>query len=303
MKRGKRGIILPGIVICCLILLTACGSDHTEENEERFYEAADSLGVSEEDAADYLQRLLSDHVFQNGEMELTGLLVNDIDGNGQKDMMVRVNNAGEEVTYGAGCIYFYMNEEEAYCWYDETLPYFGPWNIIYADLDNDGNVEIAFEMQGMGCGAAGDWYPVVLKYRNGVMEKMELPTDRKPEDCLGVVIEITQEPFEDTYSAYCAYLDETIQFSAPNIKNNEHFKVPEAATLVGGSVRGFYNLRCIEYEGGNALQVSQYLCGEGGTMHFIGTTEFIITWDENENSHIAKWWIEPDRLFDEEINY
>lgn len=329
MGRKKHYIIFLGICLCCGSLFTACKVNDTEvntkekmgeaaisagesipepteapkqddlnkENEEQFYEAAASLGVGEKEAADYFGALLKNNVFQNGKMELAGLFIDDIDGNGQMDMIVRVKaSEAEYLEYGMGCIYFYMNEDNPYCFSDDSLPYFGSWSISYGDIDNDEDVEIIIEMQGMGVGAAGDWYPIILKYKNnGGFESMELPTDLDPDYFPGIEIKINQEPQENTYSAYCPYLDETIMFQAPNI-DNEYFKVPEISTEVGGNARGFFILMCVEYEGENALQASEYLYGEGGIVHCIGLAEFIITWDEEGKGHVVKWWIEPDEL-------
>lgn len=334
MKRKKYEITLMCIGICCGILFTACGANNTEvntkvntkektseaavsadeptseptetpkeddpnkENEERFYEAADSMGMGEEEAADYFRTLLKDDVFQNGKMEFAGLFIDDIDGNGQMDMIVRVSDSEiEYLAYGTGCIYFYMNEDDPYCFSDDGLPYFGGGYISYGDIDNDENVEIIIEMQGMGVGATGDWYPIILKYKNnGSFESMELPTDQDPDYFIGIEININQEPKENTYSAYCPYFDESILFQAPNVDNSEYFKVPEVSTKVGGNSRGFFCLQCVEYEGRNALQASEYLYGEGGIAHYIGLAEFIIVWDEDGGSRVVEWWIEPDEL-------
>lgn len=336
MERKKYRTILLWICLCCGIVLTSCKVNDTEVNtkvntevnaegetsatavssdepvpeptetprpdepdkgnEEQFYEAAERAGVGEE-AENYFKTLLKDDVFQNGEMEFAGLFIEDIDGNGQTDMIVRVKDSEEHWDYGMGCIYFYMNEDDPYCFSDDSVPYFGDGYISYGDIDNDENVEIMIEMQGSGVGAVGDWHPIILKYKNNVnFERMELPTDLDPDYFKGIEIIINQEPQENTYSAYCPYLDETIRFQAPNVDRSEYFKPPAVTTEVGGNARGFFDLQCIEYEGGNALQASEYLYGEGGIVHCVGLAEFIITWDEDGNSHVVKWWIEPDEL-------
>lgn len=334
MERKKYHIILLCICICCGILFMACRVNDTEvstkvntkektseaavsadeptseptetpkeddpnkENEERFYEAADSMGMGEEEAADYFKTLLKDDVFQNGKMELTGLSIDDIDENGQMDMMVRVmREAYDDMGYGMGCIYFYMNEDAPYCFQKDNLPYFGDWSISHEDIDNDENVEIIIEMHGMGNGGAGDWYPIILKYKNNVgFERMDLPTDLEVDYAVGIEIIINQEPQENTYSTYCPYFDETILFQAPNVDNSEYSKVPDVTTKVGGNLWGFFALQCVEYEGRNALQASECLYGEGGTLHYIGLAEFIIVWDEDGGSRVVEWWIEPDEL-------
>ena len=51
--------------------------------------------------------------FEDGTGVFSSLWIEDLDGNGQKDMVVMVQT-GELYLYGEGTIYFYMNEDEAY---------------------------------------------------------------------------------------------------------------------------------------------------------------------------------------------
>ncbi len=188
-------------------------------------------------------------------------------------------------------MYFYMNEDETYCFRDEEFPFFWGFNTISGDFDCDGYMEIAFESLGLGVGGAGDWHPRILKYRNHTMEPMEFPSDagEDKDDMPEVRIVITQEARANTYSAYCAYLDETIVFESENSIE------PDERQVCGGNGRGYYNLRKVEYEGKDALEVSEYLFGEGGTMHGVGLAKFLIEWDRNGDGEgrIVKWWIEP----------
>lgn len=122
------------------------------------------------------------------------------------------------------------------------------------DIDNDENVEIVFSAQGTGCGAVGDSYKEVFKYRNqpdissgkNYIERMLMPSDYEEDYDCGLHIDVIQEPEAEKYSAYCPYFDEKISFRAPNI---EGWDLPAAAEVVGGNARGFYNLRVAEYEG------------------------------------------------------
>jgi len=259
----------------------------TPETEKLFYEAADNHGIASGDAEAYLAVLERDNVFRDGTMELTGLIIEDMDGNGQRDMLVMVVDGEEKPFYGGGCIWFYMNEDKPYCFDEEACSYYGWFDAFWVDIDNDENTEIVVSMQGTGCGAAGDSYKLVLKYRDHSMERMELPSQL--EDDTGLRISVTQYPEENSYSAYCQYLDETISFRS---ENAEDWELPQTAQEVGGNVRGYYDLRCVEYEGGNALLASEYLNGEGGIAHQVGTAQFMIVWDEKGRSSIAKWWIE-----------
>ncbi len=272
------------------------------KNEERFYEEAQEQGIEREEAAKYAQILAENNIFQDGEMALTGLRLDDIDGNGQMDMLVMVLDAKEEPFYGSGALWLYMNEDEPYCFADEDCSYYGCFDVFWDDIDSDGNVEIVLSAQGTGCGATGDFYKAIFKYRNPSTDgagsdseniiQMQLPSDFDYDYDFGIGIQVYQEPETDCYTAYCPYFDEEISFHAQNIGD---WELPQEAKLVGGEVRGFYDLRVVQYEGKNVLQASEYLNGEGGTVHNVATAEFLITWKEDGTPEVIKWWIEEDK--------
>lgn len=258
-------------------------------NEKRFYEGAEILGLNREEAAVYYQKLCEDNVFQNDTVWLAGFNIDDIDQNGQPDLVVMIQEE-EYNYYGEGCMYFYMNEDEAYCFRDEEFPFFFGFNTVGGDFDNDGYIEIAFESLGTGVGGAGDWHPRILKYKDHTMEPMDFPFDENEyadTDMPSVHIMITQEAEADTYSAYCAYMDETIVFEAENLWE------PEGIQECGRNSRGYFNMQRGEYEGRDALEVSELLYGEGGTSNIIGFAEFLIVWDQDGEGRIVEWWIEP----------
>ena len=62
-----------------------------------------------------------DDVFQNGIMELSGVAIDDFDQNGQTDIAIMVQESKMKYLYGTGYIYFYMNGEEPYCFYEEMI--------------------------------------------------------------------------------------------------------------------------------------------------------------------------------------
>lgn len=261
------------------------------KNVERFYEETQEQGIEWEEAAKYVQILAEDNLFQDGKLALTGLRLDDIDGNGQMDMLVMVLDAKEEPFYGSGALWFYMNDDEPYCFSDEDCSYYGWFDVFWDDIDGDENVEIVFSAQGTGCGATGDSYKAVFKYRNHI-ERMQLPSDFDYEYDSGIGVEVYREPESNQYTAYCPYFDEKISFHAQNI---EDWELPESAELVGGEVRGFYDLRVAQYEGKNVLQASEYLNGEGGVVHNIATAQFLITWKEDGTPVVVKWWIEEEK--------
>ena len=126
-----------------------------KENEETFWEEVDRQKINRQDGEKCLQILLEDDVFQSGEKKLTGLRIDDIDGNGQTDMLAMVLDAKETPFYGSGGLWFYINEDEPYCFEEEDCSFYGWFDIFWADVDNDENIEIVFSAQGTGCGAVG----------------------------------------------------------------------------------------------------------------------------------------------------
>lgn len=304
MKKPNRKIIMTTGVLLCMGMIFLCSkrlfsykeqpqdsAQAASDNETLFYENTDKQGIERSEAKKYWKRLLADNIFQEDTMELTGLVINDMDGNGQNDLLVMLLERGEEETfvtaYGSGCIWLYMNEDEPYCFAEEDACYYGWFDFFAEDIDNDENVEIVLSVQGTGCGAIGDSYKAVLKYKNHAIERMELPSDLLEEYDRGIDVMVYQEPEKNRYSAYCDYLKENLYFTAENV-----FEPEKEAQWVGGNVRGFYDLHPIQYQGKNALQASEYLSGESGIMQCVALAQFIIVWDENGNPYIDKWWIE-----------
>ena len=260
-----------------------------KENEEIFWQEVDRQKINRQDGEKCLQILLEDDVFQSGEKKLTGLRIDDIDGNGQTDMLAMVLDAKETPFYGSGGLWFYINEDEPYCFDEEDSSFYGLFDAFWADVDNDENIEIVFSAQGTGCGAVGDSYKAVFKYRDHAIERMAFPSDLAEDYDQGLKVELIQEPEMDSYSAYCPYFDEQIYFRSENI---EGWNPPSEAQSVGGNVRGFYDLCEAEYKGQKVLQASEYLHGEGGIVHGVADAKFLITWEEDGTPKVIKWWIE-----------
>lgn len=257
-----------------------------------FYEKAEEQGIAREEAAAFGKRLLADDILRDGSMEITGLVIEDMDGNGQTDLFIMLSSKGEENVYGSGCAWFYMNEDRPYCFAEEACSYDGFFDFFAEDIDNDGNVEMVLSTEGSGCGGAGDFYKAVFKFgsagANPGIKRMELPSDLWDGcDDRGIVVSVYQEPGKNLYSAYCSYFQEIIYFGAENA-----FEPVEEAVWAGGNERGFFDLRPVKYQGKNALQASEYLYGEGGSSHEVATAQFIILWDEDGNGYVEKWWVE-----------
>ncbi len=314
MKKHFKISILTACILFCILGIFGCGEEQTDEaqdesdivseqndaqeedSETYFYEKAEEQGIERKEAKEYWERLLADNIFQDDSMELTGLVIEDMDGNGQKDLMVMLLDSEVKklpyISYGSGCVWLYMNEDEPYCFEEEDACYYGLFELFAEDIDNDGSVEIVLSMQGSGVGTA-DYYKAIFKYKNHNIERMELPSDFAEDySDIGICISVYQETAKNRYSAYCDYLNEKIYFDAENAH-----EPGEEAVFAGANARGFYDLRPVKYKGKNALQASEYLYGEGGAWHSVATAEFIILWDENGNAYIDRWWIEEDRNY------
>ena len=113
-----------------------------KENEEIFWQEVDRQKINRQDGEKCLQILLEDDVFQSGEKKLTGLRIDDIDGNGQTDMLAMVLDAKETPFYGSGGLWFYINEDEPYCFEEKDCSFYGWFDIFWADVDSDENIEI-----------------------------------------------------------------------------------------------------------------------------------------------------------------
>ena len=263
-----------------------------QENREQFLEKAKEQKVETALAEELLGRLASDGIFQDGAMAFTGLMIDDIDGNGRTDMLVMVQDAEERPDYGSGGLWFYMNEDEPYCFEEEDCSFCGWFDAFWEDVDNDDNIEIVFSAEGTGCGAVGDSYKAVFKYGDHAIERMALPSDLEEDYDQGIRVELVQEPVENVYRAYCPYFDELITFCGENIEGRE---LPESPQIAGGNARGFYDLCAVEYDGKKVLQASEYLYGEGGVVHNVATARFLITWEKDGTPKVFKWWIEENR--------
>lgn len=310
MKKHIKGIILSLLVIICAVITLEYSraivvswqqsqpeaeaepaAENTDSNnkaynnEEFFYEHTDAQDIDRREADEYWDMLLADNVFKDDTMALTGLFVDDMDDNGVNDLLVMIIDYENFAIHGAGCVWFYMNEDEPYCFDTEAASYYGDFDFFAEDIDNDGNTELVLSTFGWGSGFP-DTYKAVFKYKNHDLKRMELPSDYDWDDEWEIHIKVNKEADKNQYSAYCSYFEEEIFFEAENCDPDKAF------SNCYGNVRGFTNLQPIEYQGKNALQASEYLAGEGGWTHLVATAEFVILWDENGHSYVDSWWIE-----------
>ena len=118
--------------------------EQSAKNKSLFFEEAKRQKTGIKPAEELYERLFSDQIFQNGYMALTGLRIDDIDGNGQLDMLVMVMDAEKKAFYGSGCLWIYMNGDEPYCFKEEDCSFYGWFDVFWEDINNDENVEIVF---------------------------------------------------------------------------------------------------------------------------------------------------------------
>lgn len=103
-------------------------------------------------------------------------------------------------------------------------------------------------------------------------------------DYCGIEVTVEGNPNKGVYTAYCAELDEEIEFSADRAVDD----------MRGGNCRG-YSLELGEYQGEEVLLGYEYLYA-GGIAEYVGTAVFVIGWDESGGSYIRDWYIEGSRL-------
>lgn len=272
------------------------------EQEKEFLAVGRKRGAARAQLKHFYRRLLTDDLW-NGvvcderKRQINDWAIADLDGNGQADMVVM---AGEGRVFVPGEIRLYLNGEAAYVLKDEEAYYddnflfgggfwYSPW---MADIDNDGNQELLFEVFNGGNGGPGGRDICLFRHvgNEWVECPEELPNDyggrgdsevglRVSATCIGV----------NKYEAYCPYLDERIEFGGHNIWE---IREDDYGRTGGGNVRGFFGFECVSYQGKNALKCREYLCGEGGNAHGVGEAIFILVWDENGSCRVADWRVE-----------
>ncbi len=258
-------------------------------SESRFYEIVTSYyELSDADVAAMYQKITDSKILEKENTRLTGVVVNDYDQNGQRDMIVCLYEDTEySDSYADGCLYLFMNNDKTpYSIYDDFCCYSfgGIFGDFGADIDGDGNTEIVFCVQGTGCGGAGDCQKFMVKYKDKAIERMELPTDFTDEDYdydIGLSVDVERDNENNVYRITCPYLDDTILMSIP--KDDEDWGG-------GANCRGYYTLALLEQGGRQVLAGYEYLYA-GSIADGIGNAVFLFDWDEDGRIYVSDWYV------------
>ncbi len=278
------------------------------EQEKAFLEEGEKRGIERAELQHFYRKMLADDLWngvvwrwdgasEDSHRQISDWVIDDLDGNGQADMVVM---AGEGRLFVPGEIWLYLNGEPAYILKDETAFYeehfcFGSsfWEEpVMADLDNDGRLELLFAVGNGGNGGPGGRDNCLFRRVGDEWVEClgELPNDggelRGDETELHVSVVCIGL---DRYEAYCPYLDERIEFDGWNIRE---IGEKEYGHTVGANVRGFFGFERVTYQGKNALKCREYLSGEGGNAHGVGEAVFILAWDADGECGVADWWVE-----------
>ncbi len=272
------------------------------EQEKEFLAVGRKRGIARAQLKRFYRRLLTDDLW-NGvvcderKRQINDWAIADLDGNGQKDMVVM---AGEGRVLVPGEIGLYFNGEPAYVLKDEAAYYednfafgggfwYAPW---MADIDNGGSQELLFEVFNGGNGGPGGRDICLFRHvgNEWVDCLEELPNDygERGDSEVGLRVSVTCIGV-NRYEAYCPYLDERIEFDGRNSREIEENEYGRAG---GANVRGFFGFECVSYQGKNALQCREYLSGEGGNAHGVGEAVFFLVWDEDGVCRVADWRVE-----------
>lgn len=81
-------------------------ADFAEDNEKRFYECAEKLKIDRTEADSRYQRLCDDDVFQSQTARFTSMDIEDLDQNGQSDMVVMIQE--DEYYYYGGAVSIFI---------------------------------------------------------------------------------------------------------------------------------------------------------------------------------------------------
>lgn len=132
---------------------------------------------------------------------------NDVDGDGTADYAIAYEVEDGDLYYGE--IDLYLNDELIYTIEDELI--IEPGMMKYSDYDGDGEREILFVYYPHVNSMPLDEY-VVLKLKNGLWTKMEVPEDGNGSNSFPVHVKYGEEPC--TLKISCDGCDKVIDYDA-----------------------------------------------------------------------------------------
>lgn len=283
--------------------LTLLLNEDQNNNLQTWLSEAAGEGMTEEEAQEWYQRFQEDNIFMDNGYISSGLQVADIDGNGEKDVFLltavdynslHMTRDPEFISY----FYVYMNQDPVYMVKQNHYEgdYYHGWyqDIVSGDVDQDGYLEIGYNIFTGGNGGAGSSHKGLLKYRDNVLEEIDLPNDLEEYGDTGLSVQVLAGTEKGSYVAYCPYLEQKAVFSvskAPDGSGNgaDSLKEGEAA---GGNVRGYYSLEVVSEDGREYLRLKEFLHGEGGINDGIGNAVFLIDWDEDKEPYVKEFSVE-----------
>nr|MDE7248016.1 FG-GAP-like repeat-containing protein [Lachnospiraceae bacterium] len=309
---GDPNLIHPGMDL--EVVLNASLADYAAKGDI-YQQEGDFLltewkkGLSGTEIQSFYRRLLADDLWNGATWRQKGMpedynrrindwMIADLDGNGQKDMIVIAGDGGADCP---GEIWLYLNEEPAYVLKDETAYYeenfgFSSFciNPLMADLDNDGNLELLFGVITDGVGRAICLFRHVGNRWEECQTELPDYNDSWLESGIGIRVN-TIDTTKNVYEAYCPYLEERREFTAKSWK--EYFvNTDSGEQKTGSNVWGMYGFQCVDYKGKNALQFKEKLMWDGSYVlgGVIGDAVFILNWDADGVCRVADWWAEGD---------
>ncbi len=243
-----------------------------------FNRAVTSYGIPKEEAQAMLQKLMDSEILDRPNRFLTGMVFNDYDGNGQRDMLVCLYlDAANKNYYQNGGLYLFMNEEAPCLIRDDFCCYY-KGDIVGdfgADIDHDGNTEIVFCVRGMD---KEDSQTFVIKY-GSKGRRILLPSNTISERGCDVRISRDENLEEGMYDIYCRYFNEKVTLKV------EDESITELRDY-GGS---YEMLAMTEYQGEEYLTAYQSIyIGESK----VGDAVFLFDWDEKGDLYIKDWYVE-----------
>ncbi len=270
-------------------------------NLKTWLEMAADAGMSNEEAMKWYNRFQEDNIFLNNGYIGSGLQFIDADGNGEKDVFLLTmedynsfNKLKDPEFYSY--FYVYMNSDPVYNVKQDfekgSVYHFWQQNIVTGDFDQDGFIEIAYNICTGGNGGAGSSDKGVLKYHNHELSKIKLPNDLDNDfGDVGLQVQVLAGEKENSFAAYCPYVEQTVEFNGPKyrLESDVITAKPQEGENVGGNVRGYCSMEVVRSEGRDYLLLEEFLHGEIGINDGVGLAQFLVEWNSDGESRVIEF--------------